>query len=83
MRKLSNWLYRVSTGWVALIGLVIFLLFTALVLPEQSAQAELVSGEVGSPDMSFFYSLQDIYEMAEAYGEQGGATILGRASHSI
>lgn len=73
MRKLSNWLYQVSTGWVALIGLVIFLLFTALVLPGQSAQAEMVSGEVGSPDMSFFYSPQELYEMAEAYGEQGRA----------
>lgn len=71
MQKQSQWLYKISTGWVALAGLVIFLLFTALVLPGQSAQAEAVSGEAGSPDMSFFYSPQSLYEMAEAYGEQG------------
>lgn len=71
MRKVSTWLYQVSIGWVALIGLVIFLLFTVLVLPGQSAQAEAVSGEAGSPDMSFLYSPDDLYGMAEAYGELG------------
>jgi hypothetical protein len=76
MRKISNWLFQVSTGRVALIGLVIFLLFTALVLPGQSTQAEAVSGEVGSPDMSFFYSPDDLYGMAEAYGELGRVTYI-------
>jgi len=71
MGRLSNWLYKVSTGWVALAGLVIFLLFTALVLPAQAADADIVSGEAGSPDMSFYYSSQQLYEMAEAYGENG------------
>jgi hypothetical protein len=56
---------------MALAGLVIFVLFTALVLPGQSSQAEAVSGGAGSPDMSFFYSPDELYKMAEAYGEQG------------
>jgi hypothetical protein len=76
MKRLSNWLYRVSTGWIALIGLVIFLAFTALVLPEQATQADTISGEAGSPDMSFFYTPQALYGMAEAYGEQGRATYI-------
>ena len=71
MRRLSNWLYKFSTGWVALAGLVVFLLFMALVLPAQAADAEISNGEVGSPDMSFFYSPQELYKMAEAYGEDG------------
>jgi hypothetical protein len=76
MKRLSNWLYKVSTGWVALAGLVVFLLFTALVLPAQSAQADNIRGEAGSPDMSFYYTPQTLYEMAEAYGEQGRAAYI-------
>jgi hypothetical protein len=70
-RKLSDWLRRVSNGWVALSALVIFLLFSALVLPRQAATAEQETGGAGSPDMSFIYSPGDLYRMAEAYGEQG------------
>lgn len=71
MRWFSNWLYRISTRFVALAALVVFLLFTALVLPRQASSAELSSGGGGSPDMSFFYSASDLYRMAESYGEQG------------
>jgi hypothetical protein len=71
LKKFSNWLYKVSTGWVALAGLIVFLLFTSLVLPAQSAGAGENRGDAGSPDMSFIYSPQELYKMAEAYGEQG------------
>lgn len=70
-QRVSDWLRRVSTGWVALSALIVFLLFTALVLPGQSATAEQVAGDAGSPDTSFFYSAGELYQMAEAYGEQG------------
>jgi hypothetical protein len=70
-QRVSDWLRRVSTGWVALSALMVFLLFTALVLPGQSATAEQVAGDAGSPDTSFFYSAGELYQMAEAYGEQG------------
>ena len=71
MKRVSGWLYKVSSGWVALVGLVIFLLFTGLVLPAQAAGADTFSEEAPSPDMSFYYSSQQLYEMAEAYGEDG------------
>lgn len=70
-KRVSDWIYRVSSGRVALSMLVIFLLFTALVLPGQSATAEMDTGDAGSPDMSFYYTADDLYEMAEAYGEEG------------
>ena len=38
--KLSDWLHKDSTGWVAIAGLVIFFVFTATVLPWQAAQAD-------------------------------------------
>jgi hypothetical protein len=72
-RKLSQALYRLSTGWVALAALAIFLLFTALVLPQQSSAAETTAGGAGSPDTSLFYTPTALYQMAEAYGAEGRA----------
>jgi len=73
LRPISTWLRRFSSGWIALLGLVVFLAFTALVLPGQSAQAREASGGAGTPDLSFVYSPADLYRMAEAYGPQGRA----------
>ena len=71
MKKLSAWINTISTGWVTLICLVIFLLFTVLVLPSQAEGADAYSGEIGSPDTSFYYSADTLYQFAEAYGSQG------------
>jgi len=69
--SVSGWLGRVSKGWVALLFLVIFLLFTAVVLPDQASKAEASSGGAESPDTSLFYTAGDLSRMAETYGEQG------------
>lgn len=71
MKKLSNLLHQVSTGWATLISLVVFLVFTATVLPAQASRAEAYSTEVGSPDTSFFYGSERLYQFAEAYGPEG------------
>lgn len=71
MRKLSDWIQKVSTGKVVLVTLVIFIAFTALVLPDQAAQAEQYSEGVGSVDTSFVYSPDDIYRIAQGLGEEG------------
>jgi hypothetical protein len=71
LKNISSWLFKISNGWVTLTALFIFVLFSALVLPAQSSQADEISGEIGSPDMSFFYSSKNLFDMAEAYGEQG------------
>jgi len=70
-KQISNWLHRVTNGWITLIALVIFLGFIALVLPGQAAQTETQTGTSVSPDTSFTYSGIDLYQMAETYGEQG------------
>jgi hypothetical protein len=70
-KQVSDWLRRVTSGWVALTGLVIFLLFSALVLPRQAAQADTATGEAGSPDMSLFYAPEKLYDLASAYGPEG------------
>jgi hypothetical protein len=71
VKQISDWMRRVSTGWVALAALVFFLLFTALVLPQQAAKSEQEIGSAVSPDTSFFYSPADLYKIAESYGEEG------------
>jgi len=70
-KLLSGWMHHISRGWIALGSLVVFLAFTALILPAQSARAGADSGDAGSPDLSFYYTAQDLYEMAERYGEVG------------
>lgn len=71
MRRISHWLYRLSTGWVPLAAAVVFALFTALVLPAQATQAVGEGQDTGSPDLSLFYTPTGLYRMAEAYGPQG------------
>jgi len=84
LNRFSDWLRSVSTGWVALVALAIFVLFSALVLPGQSTAAEGVAGDAGSPDLSFYYSPDDLYRMAEAYGEEGrGAYVRARFTFDL
>ncbi len=71
MAGLSDWLYKVSNVRVVLISLAIFAAFTALVLPGQSSSASQVPGDIGTPDLSFFYTPDDLYKMAESYGVEG------------
>ena len=76
MNKLSLWLAKISTGWVTMVSVVIFFLFATLVLPGQSASGEGQNEGIGSPDLSFYYSAANLYEMAEGYGEQGRAAYI-------
>ncbi len=71
MVKLSNWITEKSTGKVTLVALVLFIAFTATVLPAQAKKAEIYAAEVGLIDLSLWYTPEDIYEMAEAYGDDG------------
>jgi len=71
MRKFSDWLIRISNGWVTLTSLVVFILFMILVLPAQSKRAETASRGAETPDLSMLYSSKDLYRMAESYGVDG------------
>ena len=70
-RNVSDWLVRISNGWVALATLIAFALFIAFVLPNQSTQGKAGGTEVGSPDLSLWYTPAELYHMAEAYGLVG------------
>jgi hypothetical protein len=71
--RLSILLYHLSRGWVVVAALLIFITFTALVAPGQAALAESYAGDTGSPDLSVFYTVEQLYHMAETYGEHGRA----------
>jgi hypothetical protein len=71
MESLSQRLIQLSSTRVTVLCLLGFLAFTALVLPGQAQQAELRSAGSGSPDLSLIYTDDDLYQMAEAYGEAG------------
>ena len=71
LKRFSSWMGRMSTGAMTLTALVIFILFTILVLPRQSANESAATREAGSPDLSFFYTGDELNRMAEAYGEAG------------
>jgi hypothetical protein len=70
IKRLSVWLYRVSTGWAAIVALGVLVVFMVVVLPAQSSQGR-GQADVGSPDLSLYYEPSDLYRMAEAYGEEG------------
>ena len=67
-RRTAAWIQHRSTGAVTITALVIFVLFSLLVLPGQSG-AE--GGATRSPDLSFYYTGNELNHMAEAYGEAG------------
>jgi hypothetical protein len=71
VRRFSEWLLGLSTGPLALVALVAFLLFGALVLPGQSRLAAETAGGAGSPDTYFYYGAAALYGWAEAYGTEG------------
>lgn len=68
---LSDLLRRASTGRMALLALLIFASFTAIILPRQAARSEQETGSSASPDTSFLYSRVELYQMAESYGDEG------------
>jgi len=71
LRGLSRALVEFSKTSITLAALVIFLIFSVVVLPGQSAAAAVYSVSSGSPDLSLFYSPNDLYQMAELYSSAG------------
>jgi hypothetical protein len=83
-RRLSDRLVESASGRGALVSVLVFVVFSATVLPWQAAQAREAVGEAGSPDTSFWYSADRLYALAEAYGEDGrSAYVLARVTFDV
>ena len=71
LKKLSTWLLRTSSTWMMIASLLLMIGFMIFVLPAQAADSAQESGSERSPDTSFFYTPQDLYQMAEEFGTEG------------
>ena len=71
MTKLSDWMLKVFNGWLVLLAIVVFILFMIFVLPDQAQKADEYARGNGSPDTSFLYTPERLFELAEVYGEEG------------
>jgi len=71
MKTLTIGLYKISTGWLAVTYIALMIVFIGWVLPDQSAKAEATANGAGSPDTSFFYAPEKLFEMADTYEEAG------------
>ena len=69
--KISNWLLKISTTWLMIASLLAMVLFMIFILPAQAAGSSSETGTERSPDTSFFYTPDDLYQMAQEYGPNG------------
>lgn len=65
-------LSRFFNRYTSLLSVILFTLFMIIVLPNESAQSASL-GLDQSPDTSFFYTRETLYDIAESYGEEGRA----------
>ncbi|NMO95049.1 hypothetical protein [Paenibacillus lemnae] len=70
-RAVSSWVYdKVNWKWT-LAAVAIFICFMIFVLPQQAEKSEGATGSGESPDSSFVYTAEDLYRIADIYGEEG------------
>lgn len=84
LNQLSDWLNRTARGGLAIAATLAFLLFVALVLPAQPRIEAANGTSVSSPDLSLWYTADQLYETADAYGLEGRAAyVRARATFDV
>ncbi len=71
MQSISEFFYRKSNIWAALLSLALFILFIWQVLPAEAERSDEVLGSTASPDTSFYYTKGELYQIAEDYDLEG------------
>jgi hypothetical protein len=69
--NIANKIISTISGWIVLLTLIFFFVFSLTILPDQAKKAEVYSAESGSPDLSLFYTSDDLYRMADQFGPEG------------
>lgn len=59
--------------WMFLLGGLVFVLFLFFVLPSEAARSTEYFGGVEAPDTQFFYTGDDLVQIASAFGAEGRA----------
>jgi hypothetical protein len=71
LHEMSDGMKRIS--WIhVFVSLIVFLAFMIFVLPAESNKSTELGIEQ-SPDTSFFYTKEELYFIADSYGEEGRA----------
>ncbi len=70
-RSISAKIHQISTTRAMIISLTIMVLFMVFVLPKQSENSSIETGSTRSPDTSFFYLPEELYQIANEYGPEG------------
>jgi hypothetical protein len=71
MKKIINVVNRISSLPVLVLALILFMSFILYVLPNYKAESAKFMGDAGTLDLKFFSTPDTIYQIAEAYGEEG------------
>ena len=71
LKTISDKIHLISRGWTAFLSLLIMVLFMLFVLPNQSEKSLEDTGSSQSPDTSFFYTPEELYQIADEYGQDG------------
>ncbi len=64
---------RLATPRTFAVLTLVYIFFPALILPAAEAQIKAYSGGAGPIDLKFTYTLDEVFQMVEAYGEEGRA----------
>ncbi|MBU1144937.1 MAG: hypothetical protein KJ971_03645 [Firmicutes bacterium] len=73
MKNFNAFAFKVATKKNVLISTIIFLLFLLIVLPVVAKYTEIITGSLETPDTFFFYQPEDLYRLAQIYGDTGRA----------
>ena len=71
MKKVINFVNRISSFPVLVLALILFMSFILYVLPNYKAESAKFMGDAGTLDLKFFSTPDTIYQIAESYGEEG------------
>lgn len=71
LARISETLKKYANGWLVLVLFAGEMLFNAVILPNQQAKIEAVSGGIGPIDLQLFYTPEKVYGMIAAYGAAG------------
>ena len=71
VKKFSEKLYALVSNRVLIAAVIIFVAFVAVANPLAAKYMDGLTGGAPSPDTSFFYGTQELFNMAEGYGAEG------------
>jgi len=73
MKKLSDWLRGLSSGYTILASLTVYIIFIGMVMAPESELVAKYAGDWGSPDGHLFYTPDELYAQIELWGSAGRA----------